>query len=397
MTEILLMVLGASENQVPIIKKAHELGCHVISVDNIPGNIGHKVSDTSVNCSTTDREGVLKAAKRYHINGIVTMASDVAIPTVAYVAQSLCLPGCSELTATTLSNKAKFRAFQNAKKLRSPSYIAAYSMEEVDRVKHRVTLPVIFKPVDSSGSRGVIQVDSDEGGVWRNAFDYAKSFSRSGMVCIEEYVEGVDISGDGFLYEGDLWAVITRKHKKGFIPTGHSLPTDLSQKQQQLVLDAVKLSSDLCGYTNGPIDFDVRVSDSCAVVLEMSPRLGGNSIPAIIKRGTGVDLVQDTILAALGEKLSKPADVYVKNPCGSLIFGCEVSGRLVELADQKQIRERVPEVYKYRTFLSVGDDVEPFTHSAHAIGYALFDCPTTLSYEYLEKKLRAAIHMQVES
>jgi biotin carboxylase len=270
-------------------------------------------------------------------------------------------------------------------------------MEEVNCLKKRVTLPVIFKPVDTSGSRGVIQVDSDEGGVWRDAFDYAKSFSRSGMVCIEEYVDGVDISGDGFLYEGELWAVITRKYKKGFIPTGHGLPTDLPQKQQQLVLDAVKLASDLCGYTNGPIDFDVRVLEDYAVVLEMSPRLGGNWIPAIIRRGTGVDLVEHTVLAALREKPSKPADTDVKNPCGSLIFGSEVSGRLVELADQNQIRKQVPEVFEYRTFLSAGDDVEPFIHSAHAVGYVLFDCPSTLSYEYLVKTLQTAIHMQVES
>ena len=107
-----LMMLGAGANQLPLIKRAVELGLHVITVDYLPDNVGHKYSHQFVNCSTVDCAGVLAVAERLEIDGIVTLASDAAVPTIAYVTSSMGLNGASSPIAKILTNKAQFRQFQ---------------------------------------------------------------------------------------------------------------------------------------------------------------------------------------------------------------------------------------------------------------------------------------------
>ncbi|MBL7086352.1 MAG: hypothetical protein ISS28_04565, partial [Candidatus Cloacimonetes bacterium] len=118
-----IMILGAGYNQLPAIKKAVELGLYVITVDYLPDNIGHKYSHRYVNCSTTDRECVLKYATELKIDGIMTLASDVATTTVAYVAEKLGINGSGYEIAKIMSNKSLFRSFQKKNKLAHPGFI----------------------------------------------------------------------------------------------------------------------------------------------------------------------------------------------------------------------------------------------------------------------------------
>ncbi len=110
----------------------------------------------------------------------------------------------------------------------------------------------------------------------------------------------VDVSGDGFLLDGRLCAIVTQKYKQGFIPAGHSFPTQLSLTDQARVFEEVTETCQALGYRDGPVDFDVNISAERVVVIEMSPRLGGNGIPELIRRSTDVDLMDLTIRYALG-------------------------------------------------------------------------------------------------
>jgi biotin carboxylase len=390
-----LMILGASPGQLPLIHKAVALGHYVITVDYLPDNIGHQFSHQYVNCSTVDQAGVLSAAQELQIDGIATFASDVATASVAFVAEQLALPGCPSWVARTMSNKAHFRRFQRIAGLNSPGFTSGLSMEEITDELLQLRPPLMFKPVDTSGSRGVSRVDQHDLDGCRTAFDYAQRFARSKIVCVEEFVDGIDVSGDGFLVNGQLRAVITQKYKRGYIPIGHSLPTHLSAGDQERVCAEVVKTCHALGYTDGPIDFDVKISPESAVVIEMSPRLGGNGIPKLIMRATGVDLIEATVLQALGQPAILPARLQVLNRCGSRIFGSEYAGRLEHVAATDEVKAQFPEIFDFLFSYQIGEDVPGFEHSGNSLGYALFDCPPGVEYCDMVERIESAMQLRI--
>jgi biotin carboxylase len=378
------MILGAGPNQLPGIKKAANLGYKVITVDNIPDSIGHKYSQQYVNCSTVDKEGVLKAAVDIGIDGIVTFASDVAIQTLGYVAEQLGLIGPGHSIAEIMANKAKFRLFQKEHRLNHPKFVFANRFDDVESQIAQFTSSLIFKPVDASGSRGVSMLNKSDPESCALAFEYAKGYSRSKTVCLEQYVEGIDVSGDGFLSDGRLtFAVITKKYKRGFVVTGHRIPTDISADDQCRVIAEVAKTCTAIGYMNGPLDFDVRIDNDHVTVLEMSPRLGGNGIPIIIERGTGVDLFSAAIQQSLGLNVKLSEKVNINRSCGALILGSNTEGILKHVAADREMMDAVPEIFEYHLSYKVGDEVPIFSHGGNSLGYACFDCPPQLNYSLI--------------
>jgi biotin carboxylase len=148
-----IMILGAGPNQVRLIQRARELGLYVITVDYLPDNVGHKLSHRYVNCSTMDKEGILCAAEAMGIDGVVTCASDAAVPAVGYVSEKLGLPGPTYRAALTMARKDEFRAFQHAKSLAAPRFTVLTGPSELEGAIRGWTPPVMVKPADTSGSR----------------------------------------------------------------------------------------------------------------------------------------------------------------------------------------------------------------------------------------------------
>jgi len=393
-----LMILGAGPNQLTGIKKAVKLGFNVITVDNIPDSIGHKSSHQYVNCSTVDKKGVLRAASELDIDGIVTFASDIAVSTVSYVAERLDLTGAQESVAEAMTNKIRFRVFQRENNLNHPNFAIVEQREDLDRQISNLSFPLMFKPVDTSGSRGISMVSKPDPESCSLAFEYAKGYSRSKTVCVEQYVEGTDVSGDGFLSDGRLtFAVITKKYKRDFAVTGHRIPTALSADDQNRVIAEVAKTCTALGYMDGPLDFDVRISNDHATVLELSPRLGGNGIPMIIERGTGVDLFSAAIRLSLGYKVKLPEKHEIGRSCGTIIFGSDTAGILEHLASDQEIMEAAPEIFEYHLSFKIGDEVPLFTHGGNSLGYALFDCPPQLTYSSIADRVESALHIRVRA
>ncbi len=390
-----LMCLGAGPSQLPLIKKAVSRGLYVITVDYTPESPGHAISHQWVDCSTTDKEKVLEAARKYEIDAIVTCASDVATPAVGYVAEKLGLPGGNSQAADIMSNSNKFRTFQRQKGFSFPEFIFGREFSDISSRIAEITPPVIFKPTDSSGSRGIVKVHEFDINRCEKAFQYAQSFSRSGWVCVEEFIEGVEVGGDGFMLNGELTAVPTHKHIRNYIPVGHELPTDISSEAAAGVRDLLaKICLEL-EYMNGVINFDVMVSQEGATVLEMSPRLGGNGIPVIIERGAGLDFISATIDLALGEPVTLPQNGRIDNPCGSWVIGSEKEGTLAGMASKEEIMELVPEVFDFTMNYGIGDKVPGFVHSGCQLGIALFDCPQGQNYNEVIRKIQHALRLKI--
>jgi len=391
-----LMILGAGPEQLPLIRRAIDRGHEVITVDYLPDNVGHRHSHRSVNASTVDRAAVLAAAAELHVDGITTMASDIAVPTVAHVAAALGLVGPRLDTAETMHHKGRFRTFQHARGLPAPRFVEARALADVRDAVAALVPPVVFKPVDSSGSKGVGTADPADARACAVAFENARSFSRSGTVCIEEFVPGIDVSGNAFFAGGrPELAVLTRKRSHGMIPVGHLVPCPLPAADAARVWEAVVRHCDALGYTDGPLDFDARVAPDRVTILEMSPRLGGNCIPQLVEHATGCDVVGATVDHAL--RVPRPALVVerVARPCAITIFGSERAGRLVAAATAAAVRTTVPEAFEVAYRFAVGSDVPAFTHSGQSVGWVLFDCPDGGDYDGLVARIHRAVGLRV--
>lgn len=391
-----LMILGAGPFQVPAIRKAAALGCHVITVDYLPDNVGHPYGHQFVNLSTVDKESILAAARDLRIDGICTFSSDVAISSVAYVCENLGLPGASPAVAETMATKHCFRAFLQRAQLASPHYVSGDTLESIATGLQRLSLPIIFKPVDTSGSRGITRLDCLDLESAASAFRKAQSYSRSRTVCVEEFVAGTEVGGDAILVDGRVAVVaITHKHMRGFVVSGHSLPADITVQDQLRVVEHIETVCNALGYVSGPLNFDVIVSADAVIMLEMSARNGGNGIPEVIERATGVDVELAAIELALGLSPRFPDRVEIEHGAGSFVFGHSTGGRLERICSGEDLRRLVPEVFHVHFNKRPGDRIEPFEHNGNLIGFALFDCRNAAEYERITEEISDALNLEI--
>ncbi|MBF0406206.1 MAG: ATP-grasp domain-containing protein [Candidatus Riflebacteria bacterium] len=390
-----ILILGAGVHQLDIIKTAVNAGCHVITLDYLPDNIGHKYSHQFVNCSTVDIDGVLKHAKDLQIDGICTACSDIALPTVAHVGTELGLKVVPPSVAETVTYKESFRDFQKSSNLSHPGFVWGSSFDELIAGLEKLTYPIVFKPTDRSGSRGVCMIREFSVDECRNAFDDAKKFSRRGIVIAEEYVKGIDVSGDAFLRDGKiLFCGITRKMLRNFVPTGHMLPTDISEAEQSLLKQELQKTCTMINYLDGPLDIDAKILPGKVVIIEMAVRCGGNGIVPLMRRGFGADLSLATIQHSLGEKADIPHR-DVPNGSASMMIIPEKSGTFYDTIDEKELKKIVPEVFQLLISVKSGEEIPPFQHSGNIIGLALFDCQKYEDYSILSKKIYSSLKINI--
>ena len=393
-----LMVLGAGPFQVPGIRKAVALGHYVISVDDRPENIGHRFAHRRVHCSTTRSEELARLAEELTIDGICTFSSDVAVPSVGYVCDRLGLPGISARVAQLMSTKHCLREAQNSAGLPHPKFVVARLAEDLELVR-RLSFPVIFKPVDSSGSRGVSQVNAPSHEAIVGAFNLARSFSPSGTVCVEEFVPGREFGGDAVVIEGKCaFLGITEKYIEGFVVMGHSYPSRLELEDRQRIKAAIEASCNAVAYDCGPLNFDVKLDAERVTILEMSARTGGNGIPALLKRATGFDVEEATIRRALEEPLLGDwhEDMQAPRGAASLVFGSSRKGVMKGIASLADLRAKVPEVAELLVAAPIGAPVNPFQHNGNLIGCVVFDCASLTQYAGIADRIREALNVELD-
>ena len=222
-----ILLLGGSAQQIVAIKTAQKHGFYTVLCDFLPDNPGQYEADKFYLVSTTDKEAVLKVAMDEKVDGVLAYASDPAAPTAAYVAEKMGLPTNPYQAVDTLCNKDKFRIFLRENGFNTPVAMG-YGDKDVDT--SIFSLPVIVKPVDSSGSKGATVLRDWDG--LDKALDFAFSFSRSHRVIIEEFIEKKHeylIGGDIFVNDGKvvLWGLLNCHRDNTvnpLVPVGKSYP-----------------------------------------------------------------------------------------------------------------------------------------------------------------------------
>lgn len=370
-----ILILGGSEFQIPLITAAKKEGLYVITCDYLPENPGHKLSDLYVNASTTDKEAVLQVAIDKKIDAITTFSSDPAIPTIAYVAERLDLPGISVKAAESLTNKDAFRQLLNDAKLNTPDYFVvneAKLPEGLDKNKR-----YIIKPVDSSGSKGVRLSD----GTVENTLEcitYALSFSRGGKCIIEEYIDGPQIHGDAFLQNGSLIDFYFGDHyfytaTNSFIPISTRWPATNAKNFSSNIKEQIEALAAHIGYLNGPVNIEARLDNQGNVyIIEAGARNGGNFVPIIQQKLTGFNYVTAVLRMSLGATYT-PIHLSEKGVGAHYIIHADKSGTFNKVNIDSSL---TPYLFKQTIFKKQGGLVEEYCGSHTTIGVLLFEFPS---------------------
>ena len=305
-----IMILGASILQLPAIIKAKDMGLQVIAVDMNPDAVGMKEDGVIPEViSTIDIPAVLEAAKRHSINAIMTLASDMPMRTVAVVAKKMGLVGISEDTAVKATNKAAMRDALAEKSVPIPAYFRVTDKKEyydaIESVK-AVSEKCIVKPVDNSGSRGIVLLRDFERNTIDSAFEYSSLSSRSGDLMVEEYMEGPEVSVETLSVNGICHVIqITDKLTTGapyFVEMGHSQPSAHSEEIKKRIKEVTVAANHAIGIENGPSHTEIKITKDGPKIVEIGARLGGDNITTFLTPlSTGVDMVECCIKIALGE------------------------------------------------------------------------------------------------
>lgn len=302
-----LLIVGASFLQVPMIKKAKEMGLYVAVADYNPSAVGIKYADEYFNCSTIDKDGLLEVALKFKPDGIATMATDMPMRAIAYVCSKIGLNSISENTAYLATDKIKMIKQFKLYGVSSPIFEECENFEEcIESFEKIKRLPLILKPSDSSGSRGVIKVNSKD--KLKESFEYAKNSSRDGKVIIEEFMDGPEVSVECFGINGDIHILqVTDKITTGaphFVELGHIQPSSLKKEEIDKIKElAIKACLSL-GIINGPAHAEIIVTNDGPKMVEIGARMGGDCITSdLVPLSTGIDMVKATIDYSLGNKI----------------------------------------------------------------------------------------------
>ncbi len=370
-----ILLLGGSMQQVIAIQRSKKLGYFTVLCDYLEDNPGRKVADKFYLASTTDKELILDIAKKEKIDGIVCYASDPAAATQAYVAEKMNLCGNPYESVKVLSDKGLFREFLMKNGFNVPKFKIYCTYQELEKDEDFFTYPVMLKPVDSSGSKGVVKLNSLSNCI--KEFENAIKYSRSKKVIIEEFIEpyNYQVAGDGFSVNGKLkFYCLGNDHfsdnsPNPFTPVAASFPLKMENYLKKDIVCEIQKVFDLLKLKTGAYNFDIRVGKNKKVYLmEIGPRNGGNMIPQVIKYATGVDLLDYTIRAAMGDSCDNLDLVKINGYYAYYAIHSNCSGILENIFIDDEIKQNILEQH---FTCSIGDFVHSFTGSNGTIGILL--------------------------
>lgn len=365
-----IMILGAGTYQVPLIKTAKKLGIYTIVV-SIPGNYpGFAIADKVYYENTTDYETILKIAKEEQIDGIVTAGTDVAVITIGRVCDELKLSGLSFEAAQIAANKLLMKTKYEECGVRTAKFreIPIDAADVAERV-NALSFPLIFKSVDSSGSRGITRVDSiDE---FEAAIANVKANTRSDYYIVEEFIEGEEFGAQAFVYRGKVQFIIPHGdyvfHGDTGVPIGHFAPYDLSPEIIEDAKEQLTGAIKAMGLDNCAINADFILKDNQTYVLELGGRSGATCLAELTSIYFGFDYYEKILRCALGEDVEFDCNSHAV-PNASMLLMSEKDG---VIKSQTNSNPESPDIYEIQFDYEVGDEVHKFRVGPHRIGHVV--------------------------
>ncbi|MDT2782430.1 ATP-grasp domain-containing protein [Vagococcus fluvialis] len=364
-----ILLLGGSPQQVPAIQYAKSEGYFTILCDFLSDNPGQKFADKFYLESTTDKEKILEISINEKIDGIVAYASDPAAATAAYVSEKLSLPTNPYKSVKTLSNKGLFRNFLQDNSFNTPKCNTASVLEEIDVDNYMY--PLIVKPTDSSGSKGISKVYSSEN--LESAFNFAKENSREGTVIVEEFIEKDHeflVGGDIFILDGEIKFLGLLNCHRDFkvnhlVPVGKSYPVFLKKNRIVKIEEELKRIANLLELEFGGFNIELIFDKNDNLYfIEIGPRSGGNMIPELLSMVSNVDMMKLLVDISMGKKIGK-----LKFEENKYFATHNIHTNQDGIFDNLEIDSKLSKyIVKEKLYVSKGDRIEYFSSANKALG-----------------------------
>lgn len=368
-----LAIIGASYLQLPLIEKAKKRGIETHVFAWAAEDVGEKAADYFYPYSIVEKETILNKCIEIGIDGICSIASDLAVCTVNYVAANMGLIGNSlDCTLKATNKNAMRRCFEDNKDP-SPKSVAVECVKDLDGIE--LSYPIIVKPVDRSGSRGITRLDSPEG--LEEAIEYAKEQGYIKKALVEEYAQGQEYSVEFISWKGKHhFLALTKKYTTGnpdYIETAHIEPADISGDKLEEVIRVVSHALTSLGVEYGASHSEIKISPQGNIkFIEIGARMGGDCIgSSLVELSTGFDFVNAVIDVALG--IEPKLDMDIKK-CAAIRFVFSED----DLHVLSNIKEECPEIL-------IEEDINDITD------HKVTDSSTRFGYYILQGENRSVI------
>ena len=365
-----ILIIGASILQLPAIVKAKEFGYRTIVVDYNPNAIGRSFADEFYQVSTIDENGISMLAEDVRPNGIMTLATDLPMRSLAVATTKLGLPGISYDTAIKATDKGEMiKAFESAG-VEHPWYYIIKRFEDLKQVLPKISYPCVIKPTDNAGNRGVSYV-KDEKEIL-SLYKYSQANSHSGDVIIEEYMEGQEVSVEIIVYHGVVHILaVTDKLTQGkpyFVEIGHSEQSQLGSENVLKIKDLAKRAVLSLGIDNSPAHVEIMLTKDGPKMVELGARMGGGCITThLVPLSTGIDMIKSVMDISMGME----PDLNPRFDKGSALRHIVGIEGIIEGIGGLEEARALPGVCEVNMLKKIGDEVHFFKNGADRIGYVI--------------------------
>ncbi|TGL37735.1 alpha-hydroxy-acid oxidizing protein [Leptospira perdikensis] len=394
-----ILIIGGGLLQVPIIQTAKTMRLHTVVADMNPTSIGFQIADEAILMSTKDVEGMVRESKKFvqnsPIHGVITAGTDASM-TVAAVASALQLPGIRFVDAEAASNKVKMRQRLKEFGMPIPSFAPVWSLQDAKDALDSLTFPLVMKPADNMGARGVIKVNNKDD--LTNAFRHAKRFCPTGELILEEYMEGPELSVDALAFQGQIrmTGIADRiiEREPYFIEVGHNMPSAMSKEVLDEVERVMAGGMRALGIHLGAGKGDIKVTKDGVKIGEIAARLSGGFMSAFTyPLSTGVNLNRAALLISLGETPDNLDPVITRVSIERSLLS--QAGKLVTIGGVEETKkiDGVSEVFIQS---KPGDIIKDPTNNIDKSGHVIIVADTLKDAELVFEKVKKTIRFEVD-
>lgn len=394
-----ILIIGGGLLQVPIIQTAKTMRLHTVVADMNPTSIGFQIADEAILMSTKDVEGMVRESKKFAqnspIHGVITAGTDASM-TVAAVASALQLPGIRFVDAEAASNKVKMRQRLKEFGMPIPRFAAVWSLQDAKDALDSLTFPLVMKPADNMGARGVIKVTNKDD--LPTAFRHAKRFCPTGELILEEYMEGPELSVDALAFQGQIrmTGIADRiiEREPYFIEVGHNMPSAMSKEVLEEVERVMAGGMRALGIHLGAGKGDIKVTKDGVKIGEIAARLSGGFMSAFTyPLSTGVNLNRAALLISLGETPDNLDPVLSRVSIERSLLS--KPGKLISIGGVEETKkiDGVSEVFIQS---KPGDIIKEPTNNIDKSGHVIIVADNLKDAELVFEKVKDTIRFEVD-
>lgn len=390
-----ILFLGAGDAQIQGILTAKSMGLEVIAMDGNFDAVGLKYADVAIPENFIDYKSVIKVAKKYEVDGIITICTEVGVVPAAKAATELGLVSIGEDVAEACTNKVIMRQKLRDGEVSVPFFLGADSLDKAKQFAQKIGFPLIIKPSIGSGSRGVRTIESLF--ELEDAFKFSLSFSRDNHVIIEEFMEGEEVSVECITYDGETIVLGVSDKIRTELPFRTDIkviyPTNFDElTKQKIELEVIK-AIDAVGLKYGPTHTELLVTDNDVKIVEIAARGGGFKLfDTILPEISGVDMLKESIKIALGER---PNLKRTKSRAGMLHFFKKTPGRLISVNGIESAK-LIEGVIDLDITIKPGQSIRPYTCGDDRIGYFIAIADSRIELDKIESEVEDTINFDIE-